>query len=54
MNLNDVKFEVSIQNFDELKELLQKAADQVKQLDTTLNQIKKFELKVNVKNGLKA
>ena len=50
--MESLKASVTFQNLEELKELLQKATDQVEQLKGTLNKIEKFEPTTNVIRNL--
>lgn len=42
------KVNMEVKNINELKELLQKATDQLEQLEVTLNQIESFKVKTSV------
>lgn len=46
-DLKELKFSINLNNLDELKVLLQKATDQVEQLQETLQAIEKFKPSTN-------
>ncbi|MFJ8064862.1 hypothetical protein ACIQYS_09535 [Psychrobacillus sp. NPDC096426] len=47
--LKDLTVSIEIKNLDTLEDLLQKATDQVEQLQETVRKINLFELQVNPK-----
>ncbi|WP_400194665.1 hypothetical protein [Lysinibacillus telephonicus] len=48
VNLNDSKVYVEVQNAKRLSELLQKAIDQLEQLEKTVDEIDKSKLRISV------
>lgn len=47
--LKDMTVSIEVKNLDDLKELLQKATDQMEQLEITLEEISSYELDVSAK-----
>lgn len=48
VDMKDLKVSVKHENLDDLKELLQKATDQVEQLQETLQAVENFKPSLNV------